>query len=93
MRFLYKALDINAAHLDMGGDITNKLEVEIVVGDLSRIVIDARKTSCLVKTITSSKNTTWWNRNLTSMSTEVRKLVNQAKLTEGWPGNNHAILV
>ena len=84
-------LSNNIAHLQGSGDIRSELELETVVEDLNTIVIDAYEASCPAKTVKSSRDVPWWNRNLARMRTEVRKLFNRAKQTGDWRRYKNAL--
>lgn len=47
------------------------MELETLREDLKKLVIDAYKASWPIKTVTSSRDVPWWNRNLAYGSLEI----------------------
>lgn len=59
--------------------------------NLNRIIIVTYDVTYPIKTLTSSRNISWWKSYLITTKTEVRKLFNQVKQIDFWSRYKNAL--
>lgn len=77
-------LSNNLSHIGIKSRVKNNMELETAVEELQSCIISAYEESCPIKTATHTMEVPWWNRNLTTLRAETRRLFNNAKRNGDW---------
>lgn len=80
---LYRIL-LKSELQDLPISIKDEVDLETYSNQFTNLIIKSYENSCPVKSKVLNRQVPWWNRKLSQLRTETRKLFNRAKRTNKW---------